>query len=371
MGLFGGVFQKESCCICGGKTGMLDKKTLDGKVCKDCTKKLSVWFDDYKSSNTEDLKKQIASKEKELFEISKYHFTKVFGEQGVILIDEANRVFTAFSDTSGKLFGAQRSVKSIEDVMDLRPDIISFDQINDIEIDVKETSREDKRTVDGKQVSYDPPHMVYMYNFTLRILVEHPYIKRIYVPLNREAVHIKNVGRRIWTDPGRKITAWMTGLPTLVKEEQAEVYDNETLLHSFFRSRYEMPDSSYGFRCTIENWEDIQKYQYYLFVANKIEQCLTKVSAAEPYNGGIEDKKYTFEPVNPEEIRLIEEKYDKLIQEAGEERKQALEFQRDQEIDKAIFRQRQALMENMIANAGDLSTMMRKANGEAQKNINE
>ena len=40
MGLFGGVFQKESCCICGGKTGMLDKKTLDGKVCKDCTKEL-------------------------------------------------------------------------------------------------------------------------------------------------------------------------------------------------------------------------------------------------------------------------------------------------------------------------------------------
>lgn len=42
MGLFGGLFQKEACCICGGKTGMLDKKTADGKICKDCTKKLSV-----------------------------------------------------------------------------------------------------------------------------------------------------------------------------------------------------------------------------------------------------------------------------------------------------------------------------------------
>ena len=358
MGLFGGVCQiLAEICL-----NHISLESLNFGVILENY----VWFDEYKSSTSEDLKKQIASKEKELLEISKYHFTKVFGEQGVILIDEANRVFTAFSDTSGKLFGAQRSVKSIEDVMDLGPDIISFDQINDIEIDVKETSREDKKTVDGRQVSYDPPHLVYMYNFTLRIQVEHPYIKRIYVPLNREAVHIKNVGRR-----GRKIAAWVTGLPTLVKEDQAEVYDNETLLHSFFRSKYEMPDSSYGFRCTIENWEDIQKYQYYLFVANKIEQCLTKVSTSEPYIGGIEDKKYTFEPVNSEEIRLIEEKYDKLIQEAGEDRKQALEFQRDQEIDKAIFRQRQALMENMIGNPGDLSAMMKKANEDVQKNLNE
>ena len=366
MGLFGGLFQKEACCICGGKTGMLDKKTADGKICKDCTKKLSVWFEDYKTSTAEDLKSQIASKEKDLLEIRKYHFTKVFGEMGVILIDEANRVFTAFPDTSGKLFGAQRSVKSIEDVMDLGPDIISFDQIRDIEIDVKETTREDKKTVDGKQVSYDPPHLVYMYNFTLRIQTDHPYIKRIYVPLNKEAVQIKNVGRRIWTDPGRKLAAWATGLPTLVKEEQAAVYDNESLLHSFFRSKYEMPDSSYGFRCTIENWDDIQKYQYYLFAAREIEQCLTKAPAADSASAGSGEKKYAFEPVDPEEVRLIEEKYEKQIQEAGEGMRQALEFRRDQEIDEAILRQRRTLMENT-----DFTAMMKTANEEALRHLKD
>ena len=163
----------------------------------------------------------------------------------------------------------------------------------------------DKKTADGKQVSYDPPHLVYMYNFTLRIQTDHPYIKRIYIPLNKEAVQIKNVGPRIWTDPGRKLAAWVTGLPTLVKEEQAAVYDNESLLHSFFRSKYEMPDSSYGFRCTIENWDDIQKYQYYLFAAREIEQCLTKAPAADSASAGCGEMKYAFEPVDPEEIRGV------------------------------------------------------------------
>ncbi len=274
MGLFSGLFQKEDCCICGGKTGMLDKKTADGKICKDCTKKLSVWFEDYKTSTTEDLKSQIAQKEKDLQDLAYYNFNKIYGERGVILIDEEKRVFTAFADTSEGMFGSPKKVKSIDDVKELGPDIISFDQITDIDIDVVETTREDKKTEDGKQVSYDPPHMVYMYNFTLRIKTDHPYIKRVYVPLNSEAVQIRNEGRRIWTDPGTKLAAYVTGLPTLVKEDMAAVYDNESLLHYFFRSPYEMPDSSYGFKCTRLNWDDIQKYQYYLFMAREIEQIL-------------------------------------------------------------------------------------------------
>ncbi len=276
MGLFGNLFQKEDCCICGGKTGMLDKKLADGKICKDCTKKLSVWFEDYKTSTAEDIKMQMACRTVDIGRLTKFNFSKIYGELGVILIDEENKVFIAFPDTSEGLFGSPKQIKSIVDAAELGPDIISFDQIQDIEIDIVETTREDKKTVDGKQESYDPPHMVYMYNFTLRMKIDHPYIKRVYIPLNSEAVHIKNEGRRIWTDPGRKLAAYLTGLPTLVKEDQAVVFDNESLLHYFFRSPYEMPDSSYGFKCTSENWDDIQKYQYYLFMAKEIEDCLTK-----------------------------------------------------------------------------------------------
>ena len=55
------LFKKDACCLCGGKTGLLDKKCQDGKVCKECTKKLSVWFEDYKNSSREQLENQLQS----------------------------------------------------------------------------------------------------------------------------------------------------------------------------------------------------------------------------------------------------------------------------------------------------------------------
>ena len=70
--------------------------------------------------------------------------------------------------------------------------------------------------------------------------------------------------------------------------------------------------------------------------------------------------------IDPEEIRLIEEKYEKQIQEAGEGMRQALEFRRDQEIDEAILRQRQTLMENT-----DFTAMMKAANEEALRHLKD
>lgn len=270
-----GLFKKENCCLCGGKTGLLDKKCESGKVCKDCVKKLSPWFDDYKNASAGALDAQRLGRENDAGLVKLYHFSKVFGEFGVILIDEDAQKFVAFPDTGTGLFGSQRKVRSLDDVLDLGPDIIRFDQVEDFELDVTETSREEKRTVDGQQLSYDPPHTLYMETFTLRMKLNHPYVKSIYIQLNDGAVQIHNLGRRLWTDPGRKLAAHLLGLPGLVKENQAAVYDNESLLRAFLRSDYEMPDYSYGFKVTPTNWEEIKKYQYYLAMAREIEQIIT------------------------------------------------------------------------------------------------
>ncbi|MBQ9519339.1 MAG: DUF4428 domain-containing protein [Firmicutes bacterium] len=270
-----GLFKKEDCVLCGGKTGLFDKKCFDGKVCKECTKKLSVWFDDYKGADKGLLEGQIGIRELNLMEAPTLNFSKIFGEFGVILIDEEAKKFIAFPDTSSGLFGSQRKVKSLDDVIDLGPDIIKFSMVKDFEIDITETSREEKQTVNGQQVSYDPPHILYMETFTLRMKIEHPYIKSIYIQLNDGAVQIHNLGRRIWTDPGRKLAAHLLGLPGLVKENQAAVFDNESLLHYFMRSEYEMPDSSYGFKCTQRNWDEIKKYHYYLAMAREIQNIIT------------------------------------------------------------------------------------------------
>ena len=270
-----GLFKKELCCLCGEKAGLLDKKCLDGRVCKDCAKKMSVWFDDYKNATKASLEAQLFTRETYAAVAKAYNFNKVFGEFGVILLDEKSRMFTAFPSTSKGLFGSQRTVRSLDDVMDLGPDLLRFDAVEDFEIDITETSREEKQTVNGQQVSYNPPHYLYMETFTLRMKLNHPFVKSVYIQLNDGAVQIHNLGRRVWTDPGRKLAAHLLGLPGLVKENQAAVYDNASLLQAFLRSPYEMPDYSYGFKCTMTNWEEIQRYQYYLAMAREIQTIIT------------------------------------------------------------------------------------------------
>lgn len=271
-----GLFSKENCCLCGSKTGMLDKKCASGKICKGCREKLSLWFEDYKNSTVNDLQAQLAQKEADLERIKTLNFSKFFGEAGVILIDEEARVFTAFASTSPSLFATRKNVSSIEDVMELRPDLIRFDQVEDFEIDINEITHEEKRTVDGKQESYNPPHYTYMESFTLRLKIkDHPFIQSVYVPLCSAAVHIKHVGRRVKTDYGRKLASYLLDLPALVTENQAAVYNNNSLIDLFYHSPYEMPEYSYGFKCTRENWKDIQKYQYYLFMAQQIQNIIT------------------------------------------------------------------------------------------------
>lgn len=270
-----GLFKKELCCLCGEKAGLLDKKCLDGKVCKDCVKKMSVWFDDYNNATRSSLEAQLFTRETYAAVAKTYNFNKVFGEFGVILLDEKSRVFTAFPSTSTSLFGSQRTVRSLDDVMDLGPDLLRFDAVEDFEIHITETSREEKQTVNGQELSYNPPHYLYMETFTLRMKLDHPFVKSVSIQLNDGAVQIKNVGRRLWTDPGRKLAAHLLGLPGLVTENQEAVYDNASLLQAFLRSPYDMPDYSYGFKCAMNNWEEIRKYQYYLAMAREIQTIIT------------------------------------------------------------------------------------------------
>ena len=64
MGLFGKLFEKKECDICGGEIGLLGNRKLeDGNLCKDCAKKLSYWFDDRRHSTVEEIRAQLAYRE--------------------------------------------------------------------------------------------------------------------------------------------------------------------------------------------------------------------------------------------------------------------------------------------------------------------
>ena len=60
MGLFGKMFEKKNCDICGGEIGLLGNKKLeDGNLCKECASKLSPWFSDRRRSTVDQIREQL------------------------------------------------------------------------------------------------------------------------------------------------------------------------------------------------------------------------------------------------------------------------------------------------------------------------
>ena len=269
MGLFG----KKNCCICDEKIGLLGgMKLKDGDLCKECKKKLSPFFDDGKESTVEDIKKQIQAREENYKQLDNLEINKIYGEFGVILIDETNKKFVALKDTSESLFGSQKVVKGIEDVKDKNPDIIDFKDIEDVEVKIIQTNREEKQTVNGEQVSYDPKHYTYMIGFDIIIKLNHPYIKLIRISIKSGTVQIYNEGRRLQDDYIAGFVKDKLGLQRV--ENKSEHYTNLTIHNLVDKAMQVMPDYSYGFKCTLKNYENIKEYAYYLALCDEIKMTL-------------------------------------------------------------------------------------------------
>ena len=272
-----GLFSKKYCCICGEKVGLLGGlKLKDGDLCKECKKKLSPFFDDGKESTIEDIKKQLAYREENYKQLDSLEINKIYGEFGVILIDEKNKKFVAITDTSDGLFKDQKIVKGIEDVKDKNPDIIDFKDIQDVEVKIIQTNREEKQTINGEQVSYDPKHYTYMIGFDIIIRVNHPYIKTMRISIKNGTVQIYNEGLRAKDD---YITGFVKDTLGLKRIENKEVhyeihFDNLTIKTLVDKAMQEMPDYSYGFKCSLKNYEHIKEYAYYLALCDEIKTTL-------------------------------------------------------------------------------------------------
>lgn len=269
MGLFG----KKNCAICDQKVGLLGGlKLKDGHLCKDCKKKLSPFFDDGKESTVEDIKKQLQYREKNYKNLDKLEINKIYGEFGVILIDEKNKKFVALTDTSDGLFKDPKPVKGIEDVKDKNPDIIDFKDVEDVEVKVIQTNREERQTVNGQQVSYNPKHYTYMMGFNIIIKLNHPYIKQMRIDIKNGTVQIYNVGLRKQDDYITGFVKDKLGLKRV--ENKDKHYDNLTIKTLVLENMNIMPEYSYGFKCSMKNWDDIREYVYYLALCDEIRSSL-------------------------------------------------------------------------------------------------
>ena len=64
MALFGKLFEKKVCAICGGEIGLFGNRKLeDGNMCKKCAEQLSPWFSERRSSTVAEIEEQLAYRE--------------------------------------------------------------------------------------------------------------------------------------------------------------------------------------------------------------------------------------------------------------------------------------------------------------------
>lgn len=181
MGIFGKLFEKKECDICGGEIGLLGNRKLeDGNLCKNCAGKLSPWFDDRRHSTVEEIKKQLDYREENKEKVAAFRVTRTFGDNTKILLDEDARKFM---------------VTSARDLKEANPDVLDFSDVTGCVLDIDENRTElTQRNSEGEEISYNPPRYVYEYQFWITIHVRNPYFDDIRFKLNNRDVEIEIQG---------------------------------------------------------------------------------------------------------------------------------------------------------------------------------
>ena len=181
MGFFGKLFEKKECAICGGEIGLLGNRKLeDGNMCKQCAAKLSPWFSDRRNSTIAEIEEQLAYREANKEKVAAFHVTRTMGTYTKLMLDEDNGVFM---------------VTSARNWEEVNPDVIRFDQVTGVDVDIDETYTEEKRETkdkDGKiqRISYNPPRYSWEYDFHVTIQINSPYFDQIRIRLNSSNVEL-------------------------------------------------------------------------------------------------------------------------------------------------------------------------------------
>ena len=178
MGLFGKLFEKKICSICGGEIGLLGNRKLeDGNMCKECAKKLSPWFSDRRSSTVEQIQEQLAYREDNNQAVDAFHTTRTLGVGTKVLLDEDAHKFM---------------VTSSRNLKEANPDVLDYSQVTGCRVDVEEDKDEIKREgPDGTEISYVPPRYIYKYDFYVTINVNTPYFDEIRFRINNSTIEIE------------------------------------------------------------------------------------------------------------------------------------------------------------------------------------
>lgn len=175
MGLFGKLFDKKECSICGGEIGLLGNRKLeDGNMCKSCAARLSPWFSDRRQSTVDEIKAQLDYREANQEKVASFRITRTLGERTKVLLDEDAGLFMV------------TAAKNLEEV---NPDVLSFSDVTGCKLDIDESRTEiEYEDKDGERKSFNPRRYAYSYDFYIVINVNNPYFNEIRFKLNSESV---------------------------------------------------------------------------------------------------------------------------------------------------------------------------------------
>ena len=175
MGLFGKLFDKKECSICGGEIGLLGNRKLeDGNMCKSCAAKLSPWFSDRRQSTVDEIKEQLDYREANREKVASFRITRTLGERTKVLLDEDAGLFMV------------TAAKNLEEA---NPDVLSFSDVTGCKLDIDESRTEiEYEDKDGERKSFNPRRCAYSYAFYIVINVNNPYFNEIRFQLNSESV---------------------------------------------------------------------------------------------------------------------------------------------------------------------------------------
>ncbi|MGN0355440.1 MAG: DUF4428 domain-containing protein [Muricoprocola sp.] len=175
MGLFGKMFDKKVCDVCGNDIGLLGNRKLDdGNLCKECAKKLSPWFEERRHSTVEDIKKQLDYREANKEKVKAFRTTREFaGDSYHVYIDDTKGQFTVTTSLS----------------VENNPDILDLSQVVSCRLNIEQDrSEEQYRDQEGHYQSYNPPRYNYSYDYSIKLAVQSPWFDDMDFKLNSFSV---------------------------------------------------------------------------------------------------------------------------------------------------------------------------------------
>ncbi len=215
MGIFGKLFEKKECAICGGEIGLLGNRKLeDGNCCKTCARKLSPWFDDRRHSTVDQIKAQLAYREENQKNLGNFRVSQIIGDYYKIYVEEVGGVPSRFFVTSA------------DDYMEANPDIIEFKDllscVADIDTHETELKQEDSN---GNEVSYNPPRFETEYDFYIKMQIgNNPYFDDIRFQLNSGTITLETRGGSSGSFLGLSFTSGPVDTSSPREREQYQKY---------------------------------------------------------------------------------------------------------------------------------------------------